>query len=323
MSESGRPLISFLDTPIVVGDPDGRVAYVNPSFVEQFEADAAGIRARPVAELFEGGGREAVLGAIARVCETGETVRFRLREHGIGWSALASPIEAEDDRVGVMILLVVEDAANVRLLAFHREIQEPLDELGGALDELFEQTGGRRAERYRGMVESGLRALERLRKWSDELHAMLSGGRAAPRLGDVDPVRLVRQAAARVFTEYESEGVELDLLVPPQLPAARGDAAALESLLVQLLRSRLQAARPGASFTLGARLVETGLRPEVRISLVDPPGREGLAPSPTLDLESPLLRETITAAGGRVHTLADPVGGRATALQLPIQPKRG
>ena len=31
------------------------------------------------AELFEGGGREAFLGAVAEVCETGETVRFRLR----------------------------------------------------------------------------------------------------------------------------------------------------------------------------------------------------------------------------------------------------
>jgi hypothetical protein len=317
-----RPLISYLDTPIVVGDPDGRVAYVNPAFVERFEIEAGSVRERPVAELFEGGGREAVLGAIARVCQTGETVRFRLRERGQGWNAVASPIEAEDDRVGVLILLVQEDVANVRLLAFHREIQEPLEELGAALDELFEQTGGRRAERYRGLVENGMRALERVRKWSDELHAMLSGGRLAPRIGDLDPVRLVRHAAARVLGDFEADGVELDLLVPAQLPAARGDATALESVLVQLLRSRLRAAQPGASFTLAARLVGGGARPEVRISLVDPPGREGLAPSPALELESPLLRESIAASGGRVHTLADPVAGRVTALHIPTSRPR-
>jgi signal transduction histidine kinase len=144
---------------------------------------------------------------------------------------------------------------------------------------------------------------------------MLSGGRLAPRIGDLDPVRLVRHAAARVLGDFEADGVELDLLVPAQLPPARGDAAALESVLVQLLRSRLRAAQPGASFTLAARLVGGGARPEVRISLVDPPGREGLAPSPALELG-------IAASGGRVHTLADPVAGRVTALQIPTSRQR-
>ena len=48
----------------------------------------------------------------------------------------------------------------------------------------LEQTGGRRAERYRGLLERGLGALERARKWNDELHRMLCGrGRSAAHKG--------------------------------------------------------------------------------------------------------------------------------------------
>jgi len=35
-------LLSFLDAPVVVGDPDGRAAYVNPTFETRFAVSAEG-----------------------------------------------------------------------------------------------------------------------------------------------------------------------------------------------------------------------------------------------------------------------------------------
>ena len=78
---------------------------------------------------------------------------------GVGYTAVASPIVAEDARVGVVILLVESSAADERLIALQREIAEPVGELRRVLDELLEQTGGRRDERYRTLVEEGSRAL--------------------------------------------------------------------------------------------------------------------------------------------------------------------
>ena len=138
MSADGTSLLQFLDAPVVVGDPEGRVIYVNPAFEECFAlgADVAGIA---FAELFQGGGREAFLLAVAEVCRTGDTVRFRLREDGRGYIGVASPIEAAADRVGVIILLSDEPFPLQRLSALRREIEAPLDELGGLLDELSER----------------------------------------------------------------------------------------------------------------------------------------------------------------------------------------
>ena len=105
---SSPSLLSFLDAPVVVGDPDGRAAYVNPAFETRFSASAEAVTGEPLASLFEGGVREAVLRAVAKVCEKGTSVRLRVRHAGVGYSGVASPIVAEDARVGVVILLKEE-----------------------------------------------------------------------------------------------------------------------------------------------------------------------------------------------------------------------
>jgi hypothetical protein len=56
-----------------------------------------------------------------------------------------------------------------------KEIQEPIEELTRCLGEFAEQVGGRRAERYRLVLEDVVNAVELLRKRSDELQSLLSG----------------------------------------------------------------------------------------------------------------------------------------------------
>jgi hypothetical protein len=170
-----RSLLDFLDAPVLVGDPDGRAVYVNPTFESRFGVRAADATGLPLAELFGGGGREAVLRAVASVCGGEGTVRFRLREGGEGYAALASPIVAERDRVGVVILLTQELAEDERLLAFHREAQEPLDELERCLSELAERAVGPGGEALRDCVVRGLGQLDSLRKLAESLHGLVQG----------------------------------------------------------------------------------------------------------------------------------------------------
>ena len=86
-----QSLLSFLDAPVIVGDPDGRVVYANPAFESRFGITAEAARGRSLAELFEGGGREAVLHAVAEVYEYGESFRFRVRERGVGFASSLPP----------------------------------------------------------------------------------------------------------------------------------------------------------------------------------------------------------------------------------------
>src|SRR5262245_24586666 len=129
----------------MVGDPDGRVVYVNAAFESDFAVPLEDVAGQPVANLFAGGGREAVLSAVARVCasQTGIDVeRFRLTVDDRGYKAIASAVDVEGGHVGVILLLVREGAIEARMQSFRRELQTPLDELAGCLSAVAEHATG-------------------------------------------------------------------------------------------------------------------------------------------------------------------------------------
>ena len=312
MNYDSRSLLEFLDTPVVVGDPDGRAVFANPAFREKFAGGARSITGASLSDFFGGGGREAVLRAVADVCREGKTVRFRLRD--AGYRALASPITVDGAHVGVLILLNDESLEEERLRSLRREIRDCLDEVDHCLQTMVEQTGGRRAELHRESVEDGMRALTRLRKWSDDLLALSSGrGAAVDANATLDPLRCLRAAVARA-KRLAGSAISLELLVPAQLPRVRGDEGRLEAALVRLLRERTKAS-PGCSLTFGAKAVEQGESASVLLTLVESPGSGGEPPPPVPLPE--LLREVVSSCGGTVRTTDDPVAGRMTAIALP------
>jgi len=315
----GVSLLNFLDAPFMVIDPDGRAIYVNPSFEKRFCPDGEKVEGQPLVTLFEGGGREAILKAVADVCEKGTTVRFRMREGSRGFLGLASPIEApgaEAGRVGVVILLNDEPAIDAKLQAVHREIDEPLDEAMTCLEQLIDQTGGRRNELFRSAVERGMAALVRAKKWTDELDVAL-GGRSERVSIDArfDPVRLIHDVGARVADATGDSGVTLDLLVPAQLPGAVGDGDVLEAALVRLLRLRMAKAEPGTAVTLAARTLGSGAQRALLVTVVDRPRTVDDEPD---EREPRSLCEAVSPHGGRVHTVRRGRAGRATSLRLPL-----
>ena len=315
MNGAEQSLLSFIDAPVVVGDPDGSAVYVNPAFEARFDVTSAATRGLPLSELFEGGGREAVLRAVAQVLSHGDSVRFRVRERGVGFAAVASPIVAEESRVGVVILLKEEVDGGERLMAIHREIADPVDELQGLLDALLEQTGGRRAAQYRAGVEDGLRALARIRKWVDELGSTLAGHGGEN--GEVWEPAALLPVIVRRLTERADLPSDFQVLLPAQLPTARGDGAKLEALLLRLLQDRLEQDPPPAGLTLGSRPVGRGDEQCVLVSVTEHFGQGGYVPGAP---QTPLLAEVLGGCGGALHTTSDPVLGRVTLMRFPVAP---
>ncbi len=173
MSERSISLMDFVDAPVVVGDQDGRAVYVNPAFEREFVTSCQRACGEPLANLFEGGAREAVLRAVAEVVDGAPRARLRLREGHTGYVALASPVESGEGRVGVMILLTEESPADDRLLAFQRGVLEPLDEIAQGLAEFSARTDARSAERHRAILQDCERAVARIRKWAEEVEGDL------------------------------------------------------------------------------------------------------------------------------------------------------
>jgi len=314
-----RSLLSFVDTPILVADPDGSAVYANPSFEERFALPQGGAQGLPLATIFESGGREEVLRAFADVCEGGPPSRFRLRVGGVGYVALVSPIVTEQARIGAILLLTEEMIGGEKLLAFHRAVQEPVEDLGECLDTLLDQTGGRRSERYRALVEDSLRALQRLRKWTDELQNIALGrASAATSGGRFDVLRLLRSAAAGLEREARGAGCTVEVLAPPQLPSVRGDGERLEAALVHWLRARV--ARTAAhSLTLAAKALPMGKSSAVLLLVTEgTPGRADGAAAAEPELE--LLRDTIASLGGNLRITPTEAGGRTTAIHFEVAP---
>jgi hypothetical protein len=315
MGEQGS-LLSFLPAPVAIGDPEGRAVWVNAAFRERFGVEGE-VRGRPLAALFEGGAREAVLRAAAEVCSAGRESRFRIRHGGDGFSAVAAPIVAEGANVGVVILFGEESAGEARVLAFHRELQEPLDDLAQSLDTLLEQTGGRRAERFRAHVEVGLRALERIRKWSDELAAAVAGGELRPAAAErFDPLEVVREAGAVAARAARLAGHGFELLLPAGMPAVRGDGARLARALARYASERIEAARPGTAFALSAKhLASEGC---VLFSLSELAPKDAPSFAPDDDAAPAALAAVVEPWGGAAMRVADPVAGVTTAIRLPL-----
>lgn len=317
MKGADHSLLSWLDAPIVVGDPQGRAVYANPAFEERFERARKRKPGLPLAELFEGGARESVLRAVVSACQLNESVRFRVRDRDVGYAAVASPIAADGETVGVVILLKEEVEGVERLLALHREIQAPLDDLSGSLDQLLEQTGGRRDPRHRSLVEDGLRAVARLRKGSEEMAALLSGA-PSPAGGRrlFDAATVIRRAAERVFRDADGAGPALQLLVPSALPEIAGDGHRLETLLVRMLRRRVDRDPAPERITVAARAVGAGSGRAVLISVTEEGGFPG-GPPPA---DPPVDQESVAALGGLVHSVFQADLGCTALIRLPVPP---
>lgn len=179
MISGSRSLMDFLQTPVLVGDSQGRVVYVNSAFETDFLMSVEEITGQPLATLFDGGGRETLLRAVAEVCDSRsekDSVRFGLFVSDRGYKALVSAVEAEGGRVGVILLLTRESPGEARLQGFRREILGTLDELTACLGSLAEFAEGPNVEAQHQAVADGVRCIERMRKWAGVVASALQDG---------------------------------------------------------------------------------------------------------------------------------------------------
>jgi len=314
---SASSLLSFLDAPVVVGDPDGCAAYVNPAFETCFAVSAETVTGQPLASLFEGGVREAMLQAVAEVCAEGRSTRFRVRHGTRGYGGLASPIVAEDARVGFVILLFESAPEDERALALQRQMREPLAEISRALDELGDADAGRRGS----LLDDALRAAGTMRKTFDELGGLLGGARGATGAGRTrtdgfDPGSAIGTAAAAISSRYAEADVTLEVRVPPLLPAVRGREELLTDAVTGMLESRLAISRAGSTVVVSARLLDRGDAPAVIIAVLDTHRGDRSEPDLGESEPEPVIR-SVHALGGDIRTTTDPASGRVTGIRLP------
>lgn len=302
-------LLNHLDAPVVVADPEGRVVFLNPAFEVTFQTTRDRCEGRALAELFEGGDREAVLAAVAATCQRGQSVRFRIRHHDTGCQVLASPIAVDGQRVG-SVLLLTEDPLEVEgLHRVKRELAHGADQISEALDHLQKQDAELSAGEREDWTASARGAVADCRRAIGNLGRVADGqARQAGKDALIDPARVARDALAGLAYEMAESGISIDALFSPDLPMVKGDDKRLQEALEALLRSRM--AKAPAWLALGGRREEEEGTVFVVVSVTEP----GPADGPTAP---PVVTEIVSSLGGRVDVEATDSGDRVTRLRLP------
>jgi hypothetical protein len=164
----------------------------------------------------------------------------------------------------------------------------------------------------REVLERGLRSIEEAHKWLRELQLALRGGK--PRQGRFDVAGSIIRVADRARHELGT-AVDLEVLMPPDLPRVAGSQAVFERLLGQLVRQRLDEARRDQPMTLLARELGGDPGQGVLVSLVDAPEASrrkstGLPPE--------AIQQGIAAMGGESICVEDSLIGRVTSLRLSV-----
>jgi nitrogen-specific signal transduction histidine kinase len=305
-------LLGHLDTPILVGDPEGHVVYANPSFRKRFCPSGEDPTGAALASVFGGGAREAVLKVTAEVLQRGQASRLQIREGGVGYVGLASPIEAEDDRVGVVMVMLEEQSNEDHLAGLAEELADPIGDALRGVARVLEASGNPIADELRAPLERSLQALETAQKWLRELQLAIRGGKTQQ--GRFDVAASILRTADRLRSESEHE-LALEVLMPPNLPRVAGTAVVFERALLQLLRRRIAEASPGLSLTLLARALGGEAARGVIVSVADVPEadrRGGTGHPPEA------VQQAIQSMGGEVVCVEDSLLGRVTSLRLAV-----
>jgi nitrogen-specific signal transduction histidine kinase len=305
-------LLAHLQTPILVGDPDGCIVYANPAFRDRFCQADEDPMGQALAMVFGGGAREVVLTATAEVLERGQPARLQIREGEYGYAGLASPIEAEDDRVGVVMVLLEEQSSEDYLTGLADEIGEPIMEAVQALQGFSQNLAGRLGDEEQAILARGMRSIETAQKWLRELQVAIRGGK--PQQGRFDVTNSILRVAERVTNESETK-VDLEVLMPPNLPRVAGTSVVFERLLTQLVRQRIEEAKADQPLTLLARTFGGDEPRGVLVSLVDVPdsSRRNATGHPP-----EAVQQGVASMGGEVICVEDSSAGRVTLMRLTV-----
>ncbi|HEB88857.1 MAG TPA: hypothetical protein ENI85_04730 [Deltaproteobacteria bacterium] len=305
-------LLAHLQAPILVGDPDGRIVYANPSFRNRFCGQGEDPMGQPLAMVFGGGAREAVLTATAEVLERGQSARLQIREAEHGYTGLASPIEAEDDRVGVVMVLLEEQSNEEYMTGLADEIGGPMAEAMQAMQALGQSRHRALTDEQKAIVDRGRRAIETAQKWLRELQVAIRGGK--PQQGRFDVTNSIMRVADRLVGDPDM-ALDLEVLMPPNLPRVAGTTVVFERLLTQLVRQRFEEARAGEPMTLLARTLGGDQPRGVVVSLVDRPdaSRRSATGHPP-----EAIQHGMASMGGEAICVEDSTAGRVTLMRLAL-----
>jgi hypothetical protein len=144
------------------------------------------------------------------------------------------------------------------------------------------------------------------------LQVAIRGGK--PQQGRFDVTNSIMRVAERVTNDTETN-VDLEVLMPPNLPRVSGTTVVFERLLTQLVRQRIAEAKSDEPLTILARSLGGEEPRGVVVSLVDVPdsSRRNATGHPP-----EVVQQGMASMGGEVICVEDSSAGRVTLMRLAV-----
>jgi two-component system, OmpR family, phosphate regulon sensor histidine kinase PhoR len=317
-------------------DPAGRIAMINPALREMLLLGSDAVGHAPIESI-----RNADLhGLLDRTRQTGTDQSAEIEIGGIKPRRLfvhAAPLQGE----GVGILAVLVDVTEIRRLEAIRrdfvanvshELRTPIATIAAAVETLrdappsdpramapFIEMIDRNSQRMKGLIDD---LLDLSRIESNEFRL------------NIEPIEILA-AAERVLALFEaraeSKGILLKRELVPDLPSIAADRRALDQVLTNLIDNAVKYSPEGASVTVRAAAVSTGIRISVedtgpgiderhrarlfeRFYRVDA-GRSRDLGGTGLGLS--IVKHLAEAMGGTVEVESEPGKGSTFSITLP------
>lgn len=251
----------------------------------------------------------------------------------------AIPILSAQQRfLGVTLVLAdvtqlrqIDEAKSSLISTVSHELKTPLTSIQMSIHLLMEDQIGPLNERQRELVMAAREDSDRLRRIIENLLEMgrLQAGRASMQLEAVEPVELIRQAAAAMESAFAEKHIRFEWTAPTELPAARADRARTEHALGNLLSNALKYTAAGGQVRLSAQAEPAAVRFSVSDTGIGIP--EGYLKSifdryvrvpggtdaPGVGLGLAIAKELIEAQGGRISVESRVGEGSTFSFTLP------
>jgi len=241
IGDSQRLLLAYLDDPVVVVSPKGRVAYFNPAFGRSFEKELQGLVGASLAKSLPGWMARKILAEAAELAARPQPKSFWLRGEGRRYRVSAAPIVFERRYLGAVVTLWDAGPEMARRRQNFELFRFMLNDLGAQAD----------ATDDKGQADPVREGLQRLRDFSE-----LFFGEVHPEAGLFQPDRLLALTIKSMRLRAEERKVALEESVTRDLPRVKGDAGLLSRVLALLTDYMIHRAGRGQLVVLAADIID-------------------------------------------------------------------
>lgn len=262
-----RTILAYFDEPVLITDPKGVLAYLNPRAEERFGVELKLAVGRNMTELLPAGVARALSDGVARVNKTPKNLKLLVEDSDPRYLAELNPIMQNSKLLGVVMSLRAESQdeviARLNQSLFTNmvdEIYRPINQLTMLFSREFEERQGFEAfyHRSQDMVKQIIAALNNLVDISPVLIGEIRLARSR-----FQPSILLKLARRSFYARAEDKGVSLQRLEHRDLPEVMGDQAKLNRILIIFLDQMLNLAQPGEIVAISA---DVTLKPEPTLS---------------------------------------------------------